>query len=162
MQSPVPALAQSLRALDQILAKAEAHCEARKIDPAVLVNDRLAPDMLPFRRQVGMTCDHAKFAAARLSGAEAPRFEDTEQTFPELRERVAKTLAFIESVPEAAFEGADGKTISLKAGPRELSFPAPAYLSGFATPNFYFHLTTAYNILRHNGVELGKRDFLGA
>jgi hypothetical protein len=161
MQSPVPALAHSLRALDRVLQKAEAHCEARKIDPAVLVNDRLAPDMLPFRRQVGMTCDHAKFATSRLSGQEAPRFDDTEQTFPELRERIAKTLAFIESVPDAAFHGAEARTIELKAGPRELTFPAPAYLGTFAMPNFYFHMTTAYNILRHNGVELGKLDFLG-
>ena len=162
MQSPVPALANSLRALDGILRKAEAHCEARRIDPAVLVNDRLAPDMHPFRRQVGMTCDHAKFIAARLSGQEAPRFEDTEQTFAELRERVANTLAFIESVPEAAFEGAEAKIISLKAGPRELTLPAPVYLASFALPKFYFHMATAYNILRHNGVELGKLDFLQA
>jgi hypothetical protein len=161
MQSPVPALAHSLRALDCILQKAEAHCEARKIDPAVLVNDRLAPDMLPFRRQVGMTCDHAKFATSRLSGQDAPRFDDTEQTFAELRDRIAKTLAFIESVPEAAFEGAEARTIHLKAGPRELSFPAPVYLARYALPNVYFHMTTAYNILRHNGVELGKVDFLG-
>jgi len=162
MQSPVPALAHSLRALDRILQKAEAHCEARRIDPSVLANDRLAPDMHPFRRQVGMACDHAKFAAARLSGLEAPRFEDTEQTFAELHERIARTLAFIESVPETAFEGSEGKTISLKAGPRELTFPAPVYLASFALPNFYFHMTTAYNILRHNGVELGKSDFMGA
>ncbi len=161
MQSPVPPFARSLRALDHILGKAEAHCEARRIDPSVLVNDRLAPDMHPLRRQIGMACDHAKFAAARLSGQEAPRFEDDEQTFAELHERVAKTLAFIESVPEAAFEGAEGRTISLKAGPRELTFPAPVYLASFALPNFYFHMTTAYNILRHNGVELGKVDFMG-
>ncbi|HVG49583.1 MAG TPA: DUF1993 domain-containing protein [Rubellimicrobium sp.] len=161
MQSPVPALAHSLRALDRILQKAEAHCEARKIDPAVLVNDRLAPDMLPFRRQVGMTCDHVKFATSRLSGQDAPRFDDTEQTFAELQDRIAKTLAFIESVPEAAFEGAEARTIYLKAGPRELSFPAPVYLARYALPNVYFHMTTAYNILRHNGVDLGKVDFLG-
>ncbi|TNC74629.1 DUF1993 domain-containing protein [Rubellimicrobium roseum] len=161
MQSPVPALAHSLRALDRILQKAEAYCEARRIDPAVLVNDRLAPDMLPLRRQVGMACDHAKFVAARLSGQEAPRFEDTEQTFAELRERIARTLAFVEAVPEAAFEGAEARTITVKAGPRELTFPAPVYLGSFALPNFYFHMTTAYNILRHDGVELGKLDFLG-
>ena len=160
MQSPVPALANSLRALDGILRKAEAHCEARRIDPSVLVNSRIAPDMHPLRRQVGMTCDHAKFIAARLSGMNAPRFEDNEQTFAELRERVAKTLAFLETVPEAAFEGAEAKTISLKAGPRELTFLAPVYLASFAVPNFYFHMATAYNILRHSGVELGKRDFL--
>jgi hypothetical protein len=154
--------AQSLRALDRVLQKAEAHCEARRIDPSVLVNDRIAPDMLPFRRQVGMTCDHAKFAAARLAGQDSPRFDDTEQSFAELHERIAKTLAFIESVPESAFEGAEGKTIALKAGPREYSFPAPVYLASFAVPNFFFHMTTAYNILRHNGVELGKADFLGA
>jgi len=162
MQSPVPAFAHSLRALDRILQKAEAHCEARKIDPSVLANDRIAPDMLPFRRQVGMTCDHAKFAAARLTGQEAPRFDDTEQTFPELRERIAKTLEFIESVPDSAFEGAEARTIQLKAGPQELTFPGTAYLAAFVVPNFYFHMTTAYNILRHNGVELGKRDFMGA
>lgn len=162
MQSPVPAFARSLRALDHVLQKAEAHCEARRIDPSVLVNDRLAPDMHPLRRQVGMTCDHAKFVAARLSGQEAPRFEDTEQTFAELHDRIAKTLAFIESVPDQAFEGAEDKTITLKAAQREMSFPAPFYLASFAVPNFYFHMTTAYNILRHNGVDLGKLDFMGA
>ncbi|WP_210526985.1 DUF1993 domain-containing protein [Rubellimicrobium arenae] len=161
MQSPVPAFAHSLRALDAILAKAEAHCEARKIDPSVLVNDRLAPDMLPFKRQVMIATDHAKGATARLAGQEVPRFEDTESTFPELRERIGRTLAFIESVPEHTFEGAEARTITVKAGPRELTFPAPVYLGSFAVPNFYFHMTTAYNILRHNGVELGKRDFLG-
>lgn len=161
MQSPVPFFAHSLTALSAILDKAIAHEQAKKLKPEVIPNLRLIADMFPFSRQVQIACDHAKGAAARLSGTENPSFPDTEATLPELKERVAKTLAFIQSVPAAAFEGAESRTIHVKAGPRELSFPAGQYLNGYAVPNFYFHMTTAYNLLRGNGVEIGKVDFLG-
>jgi hypothetical protein len=105
--------------------------------------------------------DHAKGASARLSGTEVPAFADTEATLAELKDRIARTIAFIQTIPAAAFEGAEARTITVKAGPRELTFPAAQYLNGYAIPNFYFHLTTAYNILRSNGVEIGKVDFLG-
>lgn len=162
MQSPMPAFLRSLTALSAIIAKADAHCAVNKINPAVLFNDRLYPNMLPFAVQVQIACDHAKGAAARLTETENPKFEDNAATFADLQDRIARTIAFIQSVPDAAFEGAESRTISLKAGPRELSFPGDFYVSGYAIPNFYFHMTTAYNILRHNGVELGKTDFLGA
>jgi uncharacterized protein len=162
MQSPMPFFLRSLTALSAIIAKADAHCAANKINPAVLFNDRLYPNMLPFAVQVQIACDHVKGAAARLTETENPKFEDNAATFADLQDRIARTIAFVQSVPEAAFEGAENRTVSLKAGPRELSFPGAVYLSGYAIPNFYFHMTTAYNILRHNGVELGKTDFLGA
>ncbi len=161
MQSPVPMFTHSLTAMSKILDKAEAFAEAKKLKPEVIPNLRLIADMLPFWRQITIACDHAKGASARLAGVEVPAFADTETTVADLKERIAKTLAFIATVPEAAFEGAEARTIVVKAGPRELTFPAPLYLSGFAVPNFYFHLSTAYNILRSNGVEIGKTDFLG-
>jgi hypothetical protein len=156
----MPAFLRSLTALSAIIAKADAHCAANKINPAVLFNDRLYPNMLPFGVQVQIACDHAKGAAARLTDTENPKFEDNAATFADLQDRIARTVAFVQSVPDAAFEGAETRTVTLKAGPRELSFPGDLYLSGYAIPNFYFHMTTAYNILRHNGVELGKPDFL--
>lgn len=163
MQSPVPTLARALRALDGVLARAEAHCAERKIDEAALLMDRLYPDMLPFWRQVTVACDHAKGAAGRLGQAEVPPMEDTESSFAELRARVARTLAFVESVPEAGFAGAEGRDVTLRLGPgREMTLSGADYLAGFALPNLYFHAATAYNILRHRGVALGKRDFLGA
>jgi hypothetical protein len=153
--------AHSLRAMDAILQKAEAFCDARRVQPAALLDDRLAADMLPFRVQIMIATDHAKGAAGRLAGQDLPKFEDNQTTFAELRARIMRTLEYIESVPESAFADADGRTINVKAGPRELTFPAPQYLFSYAIPNFYFHLTTAYAILRHRGVEIGKRDFLG-
>jgi uncharacterized protein len=161
MQTPVPALTHSLKALSAIIAKTEAHCATKKINPAVLFGDRLYPDMLPFNVQVQIACDHAKGAAARLTGIENPRFEDNAASFADLQDRIARTIAFIATVPASAFEGAENRTVELKAGPRELSFPGAFYLASYAIPNFYFHMTTAYNILRHNGVELGKTDFIG-
>ena len=160
MLSPVPAFTTSLNAFSAILAKAEAHMAARKIDPAVLFTTRLFPDMLPFWRQVTIACDHAKGASARLGGVEMPAFPDEEKTFADLQARIAKTIAFIATVPAAGFADADGRTITLKVGPNERSFPAPVYYLSFAVPNFYFHMTTAYAILRSNGVELGKSDFM--
>lgn len=157
-----PRFVAQLQALDAILSKAEAHVDAKKLDPAVLLNARLFPDMFAFTRQVQIACDFAKGAAARLAGMEVPGYEDSEQSFVELHARIAKTIAFIESVPAAAIDGSEARAITVKAGPRELQFKGQDYLISFALPNFYFHLTTAYNILRHNGVEIGKRDFLGA
>ncbi len=161
MHSPVPHLIQSLKALSAIIAKAEAHCTARRINPAVLFSDRLYPDMLPFHVQVMIACDHAKGAAARLSGTENPKHEDKAETFADLQARIDLTISFIGEVPETAFMGAEHKVINLKIAGNDMSFPAPLYLYSFALPNFYFHMTTAYNILRHNGVELGKGDFIG-
>ena len=158
----IPPVTRSLKALDAILTKAEAHCAAKKIDPAVMLSQRLYVDMLPFTRQVLIACDHAKGAAARLAGAEVPSFPDTETTFAELHARIARTLDFIAGFTAESYAEAADRTITIKAGGREMGFPAAAYLSGYAVPNFYFHMTTAYAILRHNGVELGKADFIGA
>ena len=156
-----PRLAQMLRNLDAILAKAETHAAAKKIDPAVLLGARLFPDMLPMVKQVQIATDHAKGAVARLAGAEVPRYEDAEQSFDELRARIAKTLAFVESFAPAQFEGAEGRPTALRVGGKDWSFSGRDYLLGFALPNFYFHLVTAYNILRHNGIEIGKAEYLG-
>ena len=161
MQSPVPSFTHSLRCLAAILAKAEAHCEDRKIDPNALLTARLYPDMLNFTRNVLIACDTAKGLAARLSQTDNPSYEDNETTFAELQARITRTIDFMESVPEAAFEGAEGREVVMQVGPDEMKFTGAAYFSGFATPNFYFHMTTSHDILRHNGVEIGKRDFLG-
>lgn len=161
MQTPVPALIHSLTAMSKILAKAEAHAEVKKLKPEVIPQLRLIADMLPFWRQITIACDHAKGMSARLAGVEVPGFADTESTLAELQDRIAKTVAFISTIPAEAFADADARVISVKAGPRELSFPAPQYYAGYALPNFYFHLSMAYAILRSNGVEIGKVDFLG-
>jgi len=161
-RASVPAFVQYLTALSAILKKAAEHAEAKKIDPAVFTTGRLAPDMFPLTRQVQIATDNAKGATARLSGTELPSYPDTEITFEELQARIAKTLAFIQSVKPEAFAGAEDKDISFKAGQRELSFKGMEYLSTFALPNFFFHLTTAYGILRHMGVEIGKLDYMGA
>lgn len=160
-RASVPVFVQYLTALSAILKKAAEHCAAKKIDPSVLVSGRLSPDMFALARQVQITTDHAKGASARLSGAEVPSFPDTEATFEELEARIAKTLDFVQSVKEADFAGSDDKTIKLKAGPQELEFKGVDYLTLFALPNFFFHMTTTYGILRHLGVDVGKRDFLG-
>ena len=152
----------ALRALDAILDKAVAFAEARKIDPSVLLNARLAPDMFPLVRQVQIACDFGKGPMARLSGTENPRMEDTETSFPELKARIQRTLDFIASVPEAAFEGCEDRDITVQAGPQTLQFKGLPYLVGYVLPNLNFHRGMAYAILRHNGVELGKRDYLGA
>lgn len=161
MQSPVPSFTHSLTALSNILSKAQAFEAAKKIKPDVIPNLRLIADMLPFWRQICICCDHAKGASARLAGVEVPSFPDTETTLVELQDRIAKTIAFISTIPASAFDGAEAKTITIKAGPRELTFAAPQYLHGYAVPNFYFHMSTAYNILRSQGLEIGKVDFLG-
>jgi hypothetical protein len=161
-RTSVPVFARAFGNLSAILDKAAAHAEARKIDPSVLINARLAPDMFPLSRQVQSASDAAKGCAARLAGIEIPRFEDTETTFPELQARIAKTVAFLQGVKPAQIDGGEDRTITLKLRTREVSFAAPDYLLNFALPNFFFHVTTAYGILRHNGVEIGKTDFLGS
>jgi hypothetical protein len=161
-EASVPAFLRTLKALDAILDKALAYAEEKKFDPAVLVSARLAPDMFPLSRQVQMASDHAKGCPARLAGVPVPSFEDTEKTIPELKARIAKTLDFIGTLTPGQIDGSEGRLVSLKAGPRELSFKGQDYLVFFALPNFYFHVTTAYAILRHNGVPVGKLDFLGA
>jgi len=160
-EASAPRFISLLNNLDAILVKAEAHAAAKKIDPTVLLNSRLFPDMFPLIRQVQIATDHAKGATARLAGVEVPKFEDTEQSFEEIRARLAKTIAFVESFKAAQIDGSEDNTISLKAGGQERSFDGMNYLVGYAMPNFYFHLVTAYNILRHNGVEIGKRDYMG-
>lgn len=157
----VPVFQHMLRNLVHMLEKAEANAQARKFDTAVLAQARLAPDMLPFTRQVLIACDAAKLAAARISGKEAPKFEDTETTFEDLKARIRKTLAYLETVPAADLDGTEDKEITFPVG-REAkrTMTAQAYLATWALPNFFFHVTTAYAILRHNGVDLGKSDYL--
>jgi hypothetical protein len=151
----------ALRNLDAILDKALASAEARKIDPSVFLGSRLAPDMFPLLRQVQIACDFGKGPMARLSGTENPKFDDTETSIPELKARIAKTLAFIETVPESAFAGCEDRDITIQAGPNTMEFKGLPYLVGYVLPNLNFHCSMAYAILRHNGVEIGKRDYIG-
>jgi hypothetical protein len=161
-QAAIPPVVQILNALTAILDKAASYCEERKIDPAVLITDRLAPDMFPFARQIQLASDHAKGIAARLAGIEVPSFSDTETSFAELKARIAKTLDFVKSVSPSQIEGAESREIQLKLAGNEVKFTGERFLINLALPNFYFHATTAYDILRHNGIPVGKRDFLGA
>jgi uncharacterized protein len=160
-QASAPRFANILRNLSAILDKAQAHAEAKKLDAAALTQARLFPDMYPLVRQVQIACDTAKGAVARLAGLEVPKHEDNEQTFAELKARIAKTLAFVESAKPAQIDGAEAREIVLKMRAGDVKYNGLQYLLGQAWPNFYFHVTTAYNILRHNGVELGKRDYIG-
>jgi hypothetical protein len=160
-QASTPRFAAMLRNLSALLDKAEAHCAAKKIEPAALTTFRLFPDMFTLARQVQIACDTAKGAVARLAGAEIPKHEDTEQTFAELKSRINKTLDFIESIGAAKIDGTEDKEIVLQMRSGERRFKGMQYLLGHAYPNLYFHITTAYNILRHNGVEVGKQDFIG-
>ncbi len=157
----VPMINQLLGALSANLDKAAAFAEAKKVDPSVLVNDRLAPDMFPLSRQVQIATDMAKGGIARLAGVEIPAYEDNEKTIDELKARIAKTLAFIATIPASAIDGSEEKTIVLKMRAGEMSFTGLKYLIGWVIPNMTFHCTTTYNILRHNGVDIGKKDFLG-
>ncbi len=160
-QASAPRFANALRNLSAILDKAQAHAEAKKLDPAVAGGLRLIADMLPLSRQVHIACDTAKGAVARLAGVEIPKYEDTEQTIPELKARIAKTLDFIGSVPAAKIDGSEEREVVMKMRGQDVKFTGLQYLMGHAYPNFYFHCTTAYNILRANGVEIGKRDYIG-
>lgn len=157
----IPPILRSLTNLRAILEKAVSHAELKKIDPSVLINARLYPDMYPLSRQVQIATDVAKGAAARLAGQEPPKFEDTESTFPELLARIDKTVALLESFTADQINGSEGKTILLPRHDRTSEFKGLDYLTDFVLPNVYFHVATTYAILRHNGVELGKQDFLG-
>jgi hypothetical protein len=160
-QSSVPVFERSLNAFLAILDKAEEHAGARKFDPASYLAMRLSPDMWPLTRQVQAFCDHAKNASFRLAGKEPPVKEDKETSVAELRARIHATLDMLKSIDAKAMEGGENREIVIPAGPNKLKFEGANYLLHFALPNFYFHLTTAYDILRAGGVEIGKRNFLG-
>jgi len=160
-QASAPRFVNILNNLSAILDKAQAYADARKIDPIVLTSSRLYPDMFTMARQVQTACDTAKGAVARLAGIEVPKYEDTEQTLVELKARIAKTIDFIDSVKAGQIDGSEDKPIVLKIRGQDVKYTGMQYLLGFAHPNFYFHVTTAYDILRHNGVEIGKRDYIG-
>ena len=160
-QASVPVFTRMLENLSAILAKAAAHAEAKKIDPAVFINARLAPDMFALARQVQIASDAAKGCVARLAGAEVPSYPDTEATFPDLQARVAKTIAFVKGFTAQQIDGSEERTCILKIRGEEMKFRGQDYLLKLALPNFFFHVTTAYDILRHNGVEVGKMDYLG-
>ncbi len=157
----IPVLKQNLKSLASVLVKAEAHAVTKKIDPAIFLAARLFPDMFPVRKQVQVATDQAKGCAARLAGIEIPTYEDNEASFEELAARIAKTIAFLDSIRTEQIDGSEERDIVLQAGPHTLQFKGQGYLTNWVLPNFFFHVTTAYAILRHNGVELSKQDFLG-
>ena len=160
-QASVPTFLHTLRSLRAILEKGLAHAEARKFDPTVLAASRLYPDMLPLTRQVQIASDAAKGAAARLAGVDPPKFEDVETTIPELIARVDKTIDYLQSFKPAQIDGSEERTITIQTPRQTFTFPGATFLRHWALPNFFFHVTTAYNLLRHNGVEIGKSNFLG-
>jgi hypothetical protein len=158
----VPAFLQILGSLTGILAKAEAHCTAKNIQPEVLLNARLYPNMYPLTRQIQTVCDLAAKTCARLTNSEVPSTPDTEKTFDELKQRLANTIAYVKAFKPEQFEGGDSRDITFPVGPSNtMTMKGQQYLNNFAFPNFYFHAAIAHGILRHNGVEIGKRDFLG-
>jgi uncharacterized protein len=160
-QASIPAFLQTLAGLSNILDKAEKFCAAKKIDPTILVNARLAPDMFALARQIQITTDFAKGASARLAGVEVPVYEDSEKTIGELKARITKTVDYIKTLKPAQIDGSEERDVTIKIAGNPTTFKGQFYLVNFAIPNFYFHLTAAYAILRHNGVELNKADFLG-
>ena len=157
----VPVFRQILTSLSDLLTKAETHAAERKIDPNALLQARLFPDMFALTRQIQIAADFAKGACARLAGVEVPKYEDTETSFADLRARLDKTVAFIDSLPKAQIVGSEVREVQTSAGPNSKTFTGQVYLTHYALPQFFFHATTAYAILRHNGVEVGKRDFMG-
>lgn len=157
-----PAFGQMLKTLSHILKKAEEHCEAKKIDPSVLMNARLYPDMAPLTRQIQIATDQVKGSLSRIAGKEPPVWPDEEKTFADLQARVKKAQDFLAAVKPEEIDGTEDKDIKLKLGPQEMTFKAEPFLINFSLPNVYFHVVTAYDILRHNGVEIGKRDFIGS
>jgi hypothetical protein len=158
----VPGYLQMLNSLIGLLTKAEAHCAARKIEPSVLLGSRLFPDMLPLSRQIQLVSDFAAKGCARLTHSEVPSMPDTETTFAELKQRLARTIDYVKSYKPEQFEGADTRDVTFPAGPdRTMTLKGQQFFSSVSLPNFYFHAATAHGILRHNGVEIGKRDFLG-
>ncbi len=158
----IPPMTRTLGALSNILTKAQSFAEAKSVKPEVLPSFRLAPDMLPMSKQVQLSCDFACRAAARLAGVEVPSFPDVEVTLPELQARIKTALAYLAGFTPAQFEGAAARQITFPTGGQEMTLSGMNYLCVYALPQFYFHVTTAYNILRHNGVEIGKRDYMGA
>lgn len=154
-------LRHQLTALSTVLKKAETHCEAKKIDPQAILAFRLYPDMLPFSRQVQIACDFAKGAAARLAGEAVPSYADDEKSFAELQARIAKTLGFMDGIGKDRYDGSAERQVTIKIGGKDRTLSGEDYFNSFVLPNFYFHATVAYAILRHNGIELGKGDFLG-
>jgi hypothetical protein len=160
-QASVPRFVNILGNLSNILDKAQAYADSKKLDPLALTTYRLFPDMLPMTTQVQIACDAAKGVVARLAGVDIPAYEDNEKTLADLKARVAKTIAFIQTVTPRQIDGTEEKEIVIKRGEKETHYKGMQFLLGHALPNFYFHVTTTYNILRHNGVEIGKRDYLG-
>ena len=160
-QASVPRIINMLGNLSRIIEKAQAHADAKKIDPAAIIDFRLYPDMFSLCRQVQIATDTAKSVVARLAGADIPAYEDNERSFDDLKARIAKTIAFVETFKPAQIDGTEDKDIVTKRGDKETHYKGIQFLLNHAMPNVYFHVTTAYNILRHNGVEIGKRDYLG-
>ena len=161
--SSIPVFTQLLGGLSAVLTKAEAHAQACSIEPNALLQARLFPDMFPLLRQTRVACDFAKSVSGRLAGVELPNFEDNEQTFADLQARIAKTLAFIGALTPAQFEGSETREVVTQAGtPKEKRFRGQSYLLNYGLPHFFFHVATAYGILRHNGVEVGKKDYIGS
>ncbi|MBN8989502.1 MAG: DUF1993 domain-containing protein [Rhizobiales bacterium] len=159
----VPAYLQILNSLSGLLTKAEAHCEAKKIQPDVLLAARLYPDMLPLSKQIQLACDFATRGCARVTHSEVPATPDTEKTFAELRQRLAKTADYVSSFKPAQFEGADTRDVTFPMGPdKTMTLKGQQFISNFSLPQFYFHAAIAHGIMRHNGVEIGKRDYMGA
>jgi len=161
-QASIPQFTKMLSNLSNILKKGEEFAKAKNIDDAVLVGSRLAADMFPLAKQVQIACDQVKNGMARLAGVEPPKFDDNESTFTELQERIAKTIAFAKSIKPEQVDGTEAKEIKFSIREWNFEFVGDQYLMTWIIPNFYFHVTTAYNILRHNGVEIGKSDFLGS
>ena len=160
-QASVPRFVNILGNLSSILDKAQAHVDAKKLDAAALTTYRLFPDMLPMTKQVQIACDTAKGVVARLAGVEIPVYEDNEKTLADLKARIAKTVTFIQTMKPAQIDGTEDKEIVIKRAEKDTRYKGMQFLLGHALPNFYFHVTTTYNILRHNGIEIGKRDYLG-
>ncbi|MEO7940300.1 MAG: DUF1993 domain-containing protein [Burkholderiaceae bacterium] len=159
----VPVFRQMLLALSDVLKKGEEHARDRKFDPSILLQARLSPDMLAMVRQVQIACDFANSVAARIAGIEVASYEDNEQTFAELQQRIAKTVAMLDGLTIKQFDGSEGKEIVLRPGtPKEKKLSGQAYVLAYGLPQFFFHVTTAYNLLRHNGVDIGKKDYMGS
>ncbi|MEC5160467.1 MULTISPECIES: DUF1993 domain-containing protein [unclassified Janthinobacterium] len=158
----IPVFKQILASLSAILDKADNHAAEKKIDPSALLSFRLYPDMLPFVRQVQIATDFAKGCGARLAGAAVPAYEDSEQSFAELKARIAKTIAFLDALAQADIDGSEERSITTGSGEKTKHFTGQSYLFHYALPHFFFHATTAYDILRHNGIEVGKKDFIGS
>jgi len=161
-QASVPVFVRMLTNLSAILDKAQAHAEAKKFDSGVYMTLRLFPDMLPFSKQVQIACDSAKLCCVRVAGIEAPKFDDTETTMAELKARIAKTIDYLKTVTPAVMDGTEERDVTIKVAGKDVIVKGQAYLLHHAHPNLYFHISTAYAILRQSGVEIGKRDYLGA